>query len=221
MPPRPPMRAIAPVLARALQTTAPLPPPTSTLPPSTPSAAGPSTLPPLLPSASTVLPNTTPEALRLLKSQSSSSSGLYLLARLHSRTYLLHPRDILTVPTLKPLSPPGTTLSLTRILEVGSREYAIRSPAADGKTLRKTVGTGEEGGWETETIPPWVAQCELTVLEHTKSPMERLLKKKRRKGYEKTIEHKQGWTRLRVGDIVLGEGVRPETEAGTQTEGLA
>jgi large subunit ribosomal protein L21 len=51
--------------------------------------------------------------------------------------------------------------------------------------------------------------------------MERLLKKKRRKGYEKTIEHKQGWTSLRVGDIVLGEGVRPETEAGTETEGLA
>jgi large subunit ribosomal protein L21 len=59
------------------------------------------------------------------------------------------------------------------------------------------------------------------VLEHTKSPMERLLKKKRRKGYEKTIEHKQGWTRLRVGDIVLGEGVRPETEVGTETEPLA
>jgi ribosomal protein L21 len=71
--------------------------------------------------------------------------------------------------------------------------------------------------WETETIPPHIATCELTVLEHTKSPLERIVKSKRRKGYKKTIEHKQGWTRLRVGDIHLGDGhavIRQEGEAG-------
>jgi large subunit ribosomal protein L21 len=56
------------------------------------------------------------------------------------------------------------------------------------------------------TVPGWVARCELTVLEHTRSPMEVMLKKKRRKGYQRTIRSKQGWTRLRVGDIILGEG---------------
>jgi hypothetical protein len=29
------------------------------------------------------------------------------------------------------------------------------------------------------------------------------MKKKRRKGYQKTIKLKNGWTRLRVGDIIL------------------
>lgn len=44
------------------------------------------------------------------------------------------------------------------------------------------------------------------MLEHTKSPLELIVKKKRRQGYKKTIQHKQGWTRLRVGDIELGSG---------------
>ena len=44
----------------------------------------------------------------------------------------------------------------------------------------------------------------MTVLEHTKSPLTRTLLKKRRKGYERTIENKQGWTRFRVGDVLVG-----------------
>jgi hypothetical protein len=119
---------------------------------------------------------------------------------LHARTYLLHPRDILTLPRLKPLQSPGTKLALTRILEVGCREYAIRSPAADGKELRKSMD------WDARslpTIPSDIVTCDLTVLEHTTSPVETRMKKKRRKGYQKTIKLKNGWTRLRVGDIIL------------------
>lgn len=147
--------------------------------------------------------------MSLLRKTTTPRQGIYCVARLHSRNYLLHPRDVLTLPTLKPMQAPGTTLALTRILEVGGREFAIRSPAAEGKELRKQLpkGPGIDAGFET--IPPWVASCELTVLEHTKSPMTRTLLKKRRKGYQKTITNKQGWTRLRVGDIVLGDGVAP------------
>lgn len=61
---------------------------------------------------------------------------------------------------------------------------------------------------DREVIPQGVVQCHLTVMEHTKSPMERKLLKKRRKGYKKTIEHKQGWTRLRVGDVFVGSEAR-------------
>ncbi|ODN95841.1 hypothetical protein L198_04459 [Cryptococcus wingfieldii CBS 7118] len=188
--------------ARTLQTSAPLPPPTSALPPSGPSS---SPLPPLLPAATpSPLPSSTPSAFSLIQSQSTPSTGRYIIARLHARNYLLHPRDILTLPTLKPMQAPGTTLSLTKILEVGSREYAVRSPAAEAKALKKGMSFVEKRTVEFPAISPELVRCELTVLEHTKSPMERLLKKKRRKGYQKTIEHKQGWTRLRVGDILLG-----------------
>ena len=60
---------------------------------------------------------------------------------------------------------------------------------------------------ERPVLPSDLVRCNLTVLEHTKSPLERKLLKKRRKGYKKTIQHKQGWTRLRVGDIVLDKEV--------------
>lgn len=199
-------------VARALQTTSPLVPPATPIPAidhtnapasSPSSSAGPSKLPPLLP-ASTSLPTNPNSGIDLIKSQSTPATGRYITARLHSRTYLLHPRDILTLPTLKPLQPPGTTLDLTRILEVGSREYSIRSPAAEGRELRKTMPRGLDG--TIEALPDWVVRCKLTILEHTKSPLEKIVKTKRRKGYRKTIQHKQGWTRLRVGDIHLGEG---------------
>lgn len=206
------LTALARLSIRSLQTSAPLPPPTTSLPPSSSTTSVPN-LPPLLPStAPSSVPSSTSDALSLIKSQSTPSTGRYILARLHARTYLLHPRDILTLPTLKPLQAPGSTLSLTKILEVGSREYSLRSPAAQAKELKKGLTWKEKKTVEFATIPPEVVRCELTVLEHTKSPMERLLKKKRRKGYKKTIEHKQGWTRLRVGDILLGEGnmVKPE-----------
>lgn len=179
---------------------------------STSSAAPFAGLAPLAPASTKApLPSTVRDAVRMLRDTTTPSKGIYAVARLHSRTYLLHPRDVLTLPTLKPALAPGSTLALTRLLEVGGREYAIRAPAANGKELRKSLpkGPGVDAGFET--LPPWVASCELTVLEHTKSPLTRTLLKKRRKGYQKTIENKQGWTRLRVGDIVLGSGVPPSS----------
>lgn len=125
---------------------------------------------------------------------------------------------------MKPASEPGTILALTRILEVGSRDYAIKSPAAGGSKFKNSsllsrisnnVSIEESNKRDVingETLPDWIVKCGLTVLEHTKSPLERIVKKKRRKGYKKTIQHKQGWTRLRVGDIELGEGVKPGIE---------
>lgn len=59
-----------------------------------------------------------------------------------------------------------------------------------------------KGKVEFEGIPESV-RCQLTVLEHTKSPMTRIMLKKRRKGYQRTVENKQEWTRLRVGDIEI------------------
>ena len=218
---------------RHLQTTAPLPPPTTPLPPIASSSTSASTstsatttstpaksasifhLPPIIPYNKTshlsTLPTSVPEAISLLRTQSTESSGIYCIARLHSRTFLLHPRDILTLPTLKPLQPPGTTLKLTRIQEVGCRDYAIRAPSADGKILRKTMD------WDSRAlpnIPTEIAECELTILEHTRSPQEIRFKMKRRKGYRRTIKAKHGWTRLRVGDIKLGLGSSSGMELG-------
>ncbi|KAJ8457398.1 hypothetical protein ONZ45_g18330 [Pleurotus djamor] len=118
--------------------------------------------------------NTT-SALQLVRSQPSQ----YIIASLAGRKYLLAPRDVLTVPRLRDVKV-GDVLALNEIHELGSREYTLRG---------------------NPVIPPTRVKVEATVLEHTKGKMEYIFKKKRRKGYQKTITHKQPYTRLRIGPI--------------------
>ena len=49
-----------------------------------------------------------------------------------------------------------------------------------------------------------IVRVHCVVVEHTKGPMERIEKFKRRKGYDKVITHKQPYTRVRVDSITLG-----------------
>ncbi|KAI1796602.1 ribosomal protein L21-like protein [Ganoderma leucocontextum] len=124
-------------------------------------------------------PSSAPNALSLIRSQPSQ----YIIASLAGRKYLLTPRDLLTVPRLKDVNV-GDVLKLSDIHEIGSREYTLRG---------------------SPTIPPEQVRVEATVVEHTKGKMEVIFKKKRRKGYERTVYHKQTYTRLRIGSIDLVE----------------
>ncbi|KAF8507973.1 ribosomal protein L21-like protein [Hysterangium stoloniferum] len=130
-----------------------------------------------LSTTSTPSPTSTslPSAVALLKSQPSH----YIVASLHERRYLLTPRDLLTVPRLKGVSV-GDVIRLSKIHELGSRDFTLRGDP---------------------TIPSETVNVCATVVEHTKGPMEVIHKKKRRKGYQKHIRHKQGYTRLRIGAI--------------------
>jgi len=88
---------------------------------------------------------------------------------------------MLTVPHLRDVKV-GDVLAFDEIHEIGSREYTIRgNPAISSEKVK----------------------VEATVVEHTKGKMEFIFKKKRRKGYRKTIQHKQPYTRLRIGDIQI------------------
>lgn len=119
-------------------------------------------------------PLTSPEsALRLLKSQPSH----YIIAQLHLRRYLLTPNDILTVPRISSLNV-GDTIQLSRILEVGSRDYTLRPPAA-------------EKGQEPKVLNN--VQVMATVIEHTKSKMQFIEKFKRRQRYSRRLMHKGQW----------------------------
>jgi large subunit ribosomal protein L21 len=120
-------------------------------------------------------PTSTTSALELIRSQPSQ----YVIANFAGKKYILTPRDLLTVPHLRDVNV-GDVLTLDQIHEIGSRDYTLRG---------------------NPTIPPSRIEVKATVVEHTKGPMEYIFKKKRRKGYQKTIQHKQGYTRLRIGDI--------------------
>ncbi|KAH7881784.1 ribosomal protein L21-like protein [Phlebopus sp. FC_14] len=123
------------------------------------------------------LPDTTSAALNILRTQPSQ----YIIASVVGRKYILTPRDLLTVPHLKDVKV-GDVLDLKDIHEIGSREYTLRGDP---------------------TIPPHHVKVQATVVEHTKGKMEVVVKKKRRKGYQKTIRNKHPYTRLRIGPIQL------------------
>ncbi|KAI5118009.1 hypothetical protein M0805_008108 [Coniferiporia weirii] len=130
-------------------------------------------------SAATAAPSasSTRDALVYLRSQPSH----YVVASLVGHKYLLAPRDLLTVARLRGVRV-GDRLRLSEIHEVGSRDFALRG---------------------APVLPEGLVSVEATVVEHTKGAMERIVKFKRRKHYQKTITHKQTYTRLRVGPIHL------------------
>ncbi|KZT27728.1 hypothetical protein NEOLEDRAFT_1176338 [Neolentinus lepideus HHB14362 ss-1] len=127
--------------------------------------------------------SSTTSALALIRSQPNQ----YVIASLAGRKYLLAPRDLLTVPRLNDVRV-GDVLSLSEIHEIGSREFTLRGDPI---------------------IPKDTVKVAATVVEHTKGKMEIIVKKKRRKGYVKTIKHKQPYTRLRIGtiDVAVSEPV--------------
>ena len=134
------------------------------------------------------------------------------------------------MPKLKGVKP-GDVLALTRILEVGSRDYTLRaaappqSPTASAVSAqlaankvplltpalsRSVVRDGIPRDWQRhpDSLPALgedVVKGSLVVLEHTKGSMFEVEKFKRRKGYRRTLRSKLGFTRLRVGDIQFGE----------------
>jgi len=124
-----------------------------------------------------IVPDSTVSALELIRSQPSQ----YVVASFVGRKYILTPRDLLTVPRLRDVKV-GDVLTLDEIHELGSRDYTLRGDPV---------------------ISPSRIKVEATVIEHTKGKMEYIFKKKRRKGYQKTITHKQPYTRLRIGNIEI------------------
>ncbi|CEQ40265.1 SPOSA6832_01860 [Sporobolomyces salmonicolor] len=162
------------------------------------------------------------------------SPSHYVSALLMGRRYLLTPNDILTLPKLKNV-PVGTRIALTRILEVGSRDYTLRAaapashPAAQVTaaksahlTANKTAltfrppmtrnvavdGTPKDWQRHPDSLPflgEDVVRAELVVVEHTKGAMFEVEKFKKRKGYRRTLRSKLGFTKLRMGEIILGK----------------
>jgi large subunit ribosomal protein L21 len=122
-------------------------------------------------------PGSADSALQLIRSQPSQ----YVVATFAGKKYILAPRDVLTVPRLRDVKV-GDVLLLDKIHELGSRDYTLRGDPV---------------------ISPERIKVDATVIEHTKGSLETKFKKKRRKGYQKTIKNKHPYTRLRIGSIEI------------------
>lgn len=106
----------------------------------------------------------------------------YVVATFLGRRYILSPCDILTVPRIPDVSV-GDIVVLNAIQEVGSRQYTLRGDP---------------------TLPERAVRVHAVVVEHTKEALQKVEKFKRRKGYRRLLDHKQPFTRLRIGPIILG-----------------
>ncbi|GAK67225.1 uncharacterized protein PAN0_017d5451 [Moesziomyces antarcticus] len=132
-----------------------------------------------------------------------------------SRDYTLRAQDTLntrrissavdlasTTPgTLRGVSPavtPQARRLLTRLATPESRSQLL--PLADTWSSRLIPnGLAHIGA----SLPQSSVKITAVVTENTKGALEKILKKKRRKGYKKTVQHKQPYTRIRIEDIQI------------------
>ncbi|KAI7872114.1 ribosomal protein L21-like protein [Spinellus fusiger] len=103
----------------------------------------------------------------------------YAIAEVTGRPFLITQNDKLIVNRLKDVQL-GDVIKLDCVRELGSKDYTLKGA-------------------------PYVNQAffdiSATVIEHPKSKLVQIVKKKRRKNYKRTIEHKQTHTVLRISKV--------------------
>ncbi|RUS22339.1 ribosomal protein L21-like protein [Endogone sp. FLAS-F59071] len=126
-----------------------------------------------------ILDATTKESLSRLRSQ----LRYYAVVDIVGRPYLITKNDMVIVNRLRDVSI-GDVLELNRVRELGSADYLVKGA-------------------------PYVSEqfytIKATVIEHTKSKMIQIVKKKRRKGYRRTLTHKQTHTILRISEVEINK----------------
>ncbi|CAM0139124.1 hypothetical protein VKS41_007844 [Umbelopsis sp. WA50703] len=103
----------------------------------------------------------------------------YAVAEIAGRPLLITKNDLVTVNRLRDVSV-GDVLKLDKVRELGSKDYVLRGQPYVNEQL---------------------FNIQATVVEHTKSKMINIVKKKRRKNYKRTISHKQTHTVLRISNV--------------------
>ncbi|CAH7678549.1 expressed protein [Phakopsora pachyrhizi] len=162
-------------------------------------------------------------ALTKLRSQPNH----YVISFLVGKRYRLTTNDLVTVPHIKDLRV-GDLIKLTRLTEVGSRNFTIRAigngtvghaaletkpPPSNQKftnTFKNSDDAEESPGLKRvicfkPEIPHYLddglVDATAIVVEHTRGKMSTVIKKKRRKGYRKTIKSKPYYTQIRLCEI--------------------
>ncbi|KAF7721520.1 hypothetical protein EC973_004518 [Apophysomyces ossiformis] len=118
---------------------------------------------------------TTKESLSKLREQ----LRYYAIAEIAGRPFLITKNDKVVVNRLRDVKV-GDVLRLDRVRELGSKDYTIKGSPYVNEAFYDIAAT---------------------VIEQTKSKLVRIVKKKRRKNYKRTIEHKQTHTVLRISKV--------------------
>ncbi|CAO3611843.1 unnamed protein product [Cunninghamella blakesleeana] len=103
----------------------------------------------------------------------------YAVAEIAGRPFLITNNDKVIVNRLKDVQV-GDVLKLDKVREIGSKDYTLMG---------------------SPYVQENIYDIQATVIEHTKSKLIKIVKKKRRKNYKRTIEHKQTHTVLRISKV--------------------
>lgn len=104
---------------------------------------------------------------------------MYAIAKCGGKQFRLEPRAMVRVPVLE--TPVGGKVRIEEILFLSDgSKVEIGRPLVEG------------------------AYAEAVVVRHGRHRKVRIIKYKRRKSYRRTIGHRQGFTELEIGEIVLG-----------------
>ncbi|KAL1930023.1 hypothetical protein VTP01DRAFT_1177 [Rhizomucor pusillus] len=107
----------------------------------------------------------------------------FAVAEIAGRPFLITKNDKVIVNRLNDVKV-GDVIKLDRVRELGSKDYTVKgSPYVNESFYDITA----------------------TVIEQTKSKLIRIVKKKRRKNYKRTIEHKQTHTVLRISKLEVNK----------------
>jgi large subunit ribosomal protein L21 len=105
----------------------------------------------------------------------------YAIVELANRPLLVTKNDVVIVNRLKSVSI-GDVLDLTKVREVGTMHHKLKGAPYVNENLVKV---------------------QATVLEHPRGEKCVIVKKKRRKNYQRKIGHRQELTVLRIGEVAL------------------
>ena len=100
------------------------------------------------------------------------------------------------------------------VIETGGKQYRVapgqtlevdrlEAPVGDAYTMDRVLFVADEG--KVTIGLPTVAQASIVVniLEHIRGEKKIAFKMKRRKGYHRTVGHRQELTRIKVGEIKI------------------
>ncbi len=131
-----------------------------------------------------------------------------------SRDYTLRAQDTLNTRRISSAvdlasTTPGTLRGVSPAVSPGktsthpSSHARIAQPAASSRNTWSSRLIPNGLAHIGASLPQSTVKITAVVTENTKGALEKILKKKRRKGYKKTVQHKQPYTRIRIEDIQI------------------
>ncbi|EME49784.1 hypothetical protein DOTSEDRAFT_164476 [Dothistroma septosporum NZE10] len=154
---------------------------------------------PLLPPSSSQTPTSASSPLHLspqlreLLPVLRAQSPHYVTVHVHGNPYLVTEGDTVRLPFLMHDVEPGDVLRLNRAINLGSREFTLKAPAAAPKLKSPTTSTGK-----FSYIDDRLFVCRAVVIGVESEPLRIKEKTKRRNRHVRKVKSKHRYTILKI-----------------------